>query len=335
MKKIFFTSLLLCSAQTVLAQTGEKVFASLNIPVSPRQAALGGDVISIYDNDVNFTAINPSLLNEEHDKMLSVNYAKYIGDTSYGTISFAKAYENGHLFSAFAKYMDYGKMTRTDVDGIEMGQFGAADAQVGLNYAYQFEDMWTVGGGISFINSKIDNFSSMAVGGIGAVTYHNEKRKETISLVARNFGYQFKTFNGTREQLPFRVDLGFTKILEQVPVAVSVSAVHLQQFDISSSYNVNGAKVNFGRKLADHLSFGVELFPEERFNVRLGYNVKRGNELAVLDQRNFSGLSGGFGIRIGSFRFEYAHVRYHNAANMNFFGINLDMIESFGGRRSE
>ena len=86
-----------------------------------------------------------------------------------------------------------------------------------------------------------------------------------------------------------------------------------------------GQEVNFGRKILDHLSFGIEFFPERNFNLRLGYNAKRGNELAVLDQRNFSGISGGFGFRMSTFRFDYAHVRYHNAANVNMIGISIDL----------
>ncbi len=327
MRKKFITLFISGFSLISFSQTGERAFSFLNIAISPRQAALGGDVMSIYDNDVNFTAINPSLLNEQHHKMLSINYGKYLANTNYGTIVYAHAFESGHLISGYARYLSYGKIPRTDADGVQSGEFSAGDFQLGANYALQFEDNWTIGGGLSFINSKIDQFTSLAMAANAGITYHDEDSKETLSISARNFGYQFKTFNGTQETLPFRVDLGYTKILKQVPVALSITANNLQRFDISSSENVSGVKTNLGRKIADHLSFGVELFPEERFNLRLGYNVKRGSEMAVLDQRNFSGLSGGFGIRIKDFRFEYAHVRYHNASNMNFFGINFDINE--------
>jgi hypothetical protein len=81
--------------------------------------------------------------------------------------------------------------------------------------------------------------------------------------------------------------LGYTRILKVIPLAVTITAHDLQEFNISSQYNVNGQEVNTGRKIADHFSIGAELFPEKGFNIRLGYNVKEGNELAVADQRNF------------------------------------------------
>jgi hypothetical protein len=78
----------------------------------------------------------------------------------------------------------------------------------------------------------------------------------------------------------------------------------------------------------DHLSLGAELFPERNFNIRLGYNVKRGNELTVLDQRSFAGLSAGFGFKISTFRIDFAHVRYHNSSNTNQIGISMDLTGS-------
>lgn len=324
MKKIIFLSTLLLSAVS-FAQDGTSVFPFMNIPVSARQAALGGDAISIRDYDAGFAAINPTLMNIEMHNQISLNAASYIADSKFATLSYVRDMHSGHLLNISARVLDYGKMPRMDESGFENGEFGAMDAAFGAGYAYQFEDEWTVGGNVNFITSKIDNYSSMAVAGTAAVSYHREQSKETASLVFRNFGYQFKTFNGTRERLPLRVDLGYTKILNKFPAAITITLHDLQQFNISADENINGQKVNFGRKILDHFSIGMELFPEKNFNIRLGYNAKRGNELAVLEQRNFSGISAGFGFRVSYFRFDYAHVRYHNAANIHQIGISIDL----------
>ena len=332
MKKITSVSLLLFTT-ILLAQEGTNVYPFLNIPVSARQAALGGDAVSVRDYDVSFAAVNPGLMNLEQDEMISVNYASYLADSKYGTISYVKDLEEGHLVSLSARYMDYGKMPRTDESAVIDGEFGAMDASIGLGYAYQFDEDWTIAGSASFVTSRIDNYTSMAMVGNAGVTYHNRQSNETLALVFRNFGYQFKTYNGLRENVAFRVDLGYTKILDEFPVALTITAHDLQKLNISQDYNNNGQEISWSRKLTDHLSFGAELFPQQAFNIRFGYNVKRGNELAVLDQRSFSGLSAGFGIKISSFRFDYAHVRYHNSSNVNLFGLTLDLIEVGGNRR--
>lgn len=305
----------------------------MNIPVSARQAALGGDAVSIRDFDVSFSGINPALMNLDQDQRISMNFANYLAGSKYGTIAYVKDLGRGNLVSLNARYMDYGSTPRTDESSQISGDFKAIDATIGAGYALQFEDNWTIGMNLNFITSKIDTYTSMAIAGSGGVTYYNEKSNETVSLLFRNFGYQFKPFNGVRETLPFRVDLGYTKILDEFPLAITITAHDLQQVNISDDFNINGQPIRWTRKMADHFSLGLELFPEQAFNVRLGYNVKRGNELAVLDQRNFSGLSAGFGIKISSFRFDYSHVRYNNSSNVNLIGISLDLIELGGNRR--
>ncbi|WP_144283775.1 type IX secretion system protein PorQ [Chryseobacterium echinoideorum] len=329
MKKLLLFPLFL-SGIVSFAQNGTNVYPFLNIPVSARQAALGGDVISIRDQDVSFAIANPALLNKESHNQLSVNAAAYLADSKYGTIAYARDLDNGHMVTLNARYMNYGNIPRTDESGFEMGDFTASDVSVGAGYAYQFEEDWTIGGGLNFITSKIDTYTSSAIAGTAGITYHNKINKEAASVVFRNFGYQLSSFNGVRENLPFRIDLGYTRILKNFPLAVTITAHDLQKFDISSDYNINEQEVGIGRKIADHFSVGAELFPERGFNIRLGYNARRGSELAVLDQRNFSGISGGFGLKISRFRIDYAHVRYHNASNVNQIGISVDLNTRHG-----
>lgn len=332
MKRIFYILSILTSL-SANAQLGQTVYNFLNIPVSPRQAALGGDVISLHDYDPNMSAVNPSLMNLEMDNRVSANYSSYLADSKLGSINYVKDMEYGHLISVNLRYMDFGKIDRTDEFGNALGSFTAQDIALGMGYAYQFEDDWTIGGQVNFISSKIDHYTSTALTGTAGITYHNQQSKEVLSLVFRNFGGQLKTYDGKRETLPFRIDLGYTKTMANFPLAISVTAHDLQKFDISSPTNLNGQKTTSLKKVLDHFSFGAEFFPEQAFNIRLGYNVKRGSDLAVADQRNFSGLSAGFGLKISWLKFDYSHVRYHNASNMNYLGLSLDLYELTGIRR--
>lgn len=332
MLKKFYSLLLLSLSGVAFSQTGSTVYQFLNIPMSPRQGVLG-DAVSVRDYDVNFTAANPALMNLEMDNMVSANYASFLAGTKIGSLSYVRDLGEGHLMSFNAKYMDYGSMPRTDENANINGDFSAMDAAAGIGYAYQFEDDWTIGINANYVTSKIDTYTSSAITASAGVTYYFDKSHETLALVFRNFGYQIRPYNGVREKLPFRVDLGYTKILDGFPAALTVTAHDLQQFDISPATNINGQETSFGRKVLDHLSFGAELFPGQPFNIRFGYNVKRGGEMAVLDQRNFTGLSAGFSLKISSFRFDYSHMRYHNASNVNMLGLTMDLIELGGNRR--
>ena len=208
-------------------QTGTNVYPFLNVPVSARQAAFGsGDAISVRDYDVSFAIANPALLNKDSDKQLSVNATAYLADSKYGTIAYAKDFENGHMATINARYMSYGKLfLRTDENGFENGEFKASDVAIGAGYAYQFEEDWTIGGGLNFITSKLTTILLPPSQEQRGITYHNKKNKEVLSLVMRNFGFQLKSFNGTRENLPFRVDLGYTKIIKNFPLAITITAI--------------------------------------------------------------------------------------------------------------
>ena len=84
-------------------------------------------------------------------------------------------------------------------------------------------------------------------------------------------------------------------------------------------------KVGFFNNLLRHTLVGAELFPDRGFNLRLGYNFRRAEELRILEQRNFSGLSFGIGLKLNKMRFSYTHARYSSAANTSFFGLQIDL----------
>ena len=84
-------------------------------------------------------------------------------------------------------------------------------------------------------------------------------------------------------------------------------------------------KVSFMNDLLRHVIVGAELFPKSIFNLQLGYSFRRGEELRIVDQKYFSGLSFGFGIKFNKLRFNYSHARYSSASNISFLGLQIDL----------
>ena len=87
---------------------GKYTYQFLNLVTSPRQAALGGKTLTIYDNDVNQVHFNPATINPEMDNQLALNYGSYFGEVSYGTASYAYTYDR-HLqtFQVGVNYVNY------------------------------------------------------------------------------------------------------------------------------------------------------------------------------------------------------------------------------------
>ena len=76
-----------------------------------------------------------------------------------------------------------------------------------------------------------------------------------------------------------------------------------------------------------HVIVGAELFPTKGFNLRVGYNFRRAEELKLIEQRNFSGISVGFGLKFNKIKFDYSYSRYTLAANTSLFGLTINFQE--------
>lgn len=325
-RRILFFSLLI--AVTVNAQDGTRVYEFVNITTSARQAALGGNANSAWDADPNMSYWNPALMNERQHGQAALNYINYLTDVNFGTVSAVYQYDDYNFFSIHGQYVDYGDFRGYDENDNPTGDFSAKDAAITIGYAHNLSDFFTVGANVKYINSRIESYSSSAIAADFGGVFHDIDYNTNVSLAIRNVGLQLETYAGTKEKLPLQINLGISHRLEHVPLELSVTFHDLQKFDISMPYDKNGQETGNLRKFIDHVSVGGELFPDRGFNIRLGYNFKRGNELRLEDTRTFAGLTYGFGIRVHAFRFEFAHANYYKGANSNHFGliVNLDRL---------
>ena len=316
---------------------GRYTYQFLNLVTSPPQAALGGKTVTIYDEDVNQAHFNPASINPDMHNQLALNYGSYFGEVSYGTASYAYTYDR-HLqtFQAGINYINYGKFEGYDENGKATNSFTGSEVAVSLGYAYNIPfTSLHIGANAKVISSVLENYNSL--GGaldIGAV-YIDERNDVNWALVIRNIGKQFTTYSGVREKLPLEVLLGVSQELDNVPIRWHLTLENLQQWNIGFSNPVRGEtsidgtqtdeKVSFVNNALRHVIFGVELFPKRAFNVRLGYNFRRGEELRVVDKRHFSGISVGFGLKMNRLKFNYSYSRYTLAANTSLFGLTLNL----------
>jgi hypothetical protein len=104
---------------------------------------------------------------------------------------------------------------------------------------------------------------------------------------------------------------------------VAFSNPSREQTDLEG--NVQKENINFIDNAFRHMIAGIELFPESGFNIRLGYNFRRGEELRIAEKRAFAGLSAGFAIKLNKLRLSYSYSKYSTAASSSFFGLNIDL----------
>ena len=337
-KNSFYFFLLITS--TAISQVGGKAtYQFLNLITSPRQAALGGKNITIYDQDVNQAHFNPASINDEMDNHLAVNYSNYLGEVTYGTASYAYTYDRHvQTFQAGVNYINYGKIDGYDEFGTPTSSFSGSEIALSGGYAYNipYTDLY-VGASAKLIQSTLERYQSF--GGaldLGAI-YKDDNLDINYALVVRNLGTQFKSYNGNQEPLPLEIMAGISQQLENVPIRWHLTLENLQQWNVAfinpnrAQNTIDGEpipeKVSFFNNALRHVILGAELFPQKGFNLRFSYNFRRGEELGLLEQRNFSGISFGFGLKMGRLKFDYSYSRYTLAVNTSLFGLTVNFAE--------
>jgi hypothetical protein len=325
---------------------GQHIWAFLNTPVSSRGTALGGQQISIFDDDVSLVHFNPSLMNSSMSNSVSLSYADYLADIRYDYVTYARTFPGIGNFGLGIHHIDYGKFIETDVHGNKLGTFNHVyDYSINAYYSRAILDsLLQIGGALKVIGSKYEYWNAFGLALDAGITYHNAERLFTASLVMKNLGGQINTYyqDAEHESLPFEIQLGITQKLKHAPFQFSILARNLETPDLQYQTEEDLANAidpftgvttkenkfsSFSDNLMRHVVFGLEFLPLKSFSFRVGYNYRRREELKIPDKAGASGFSWGFGLKIYKFHINYARARYHLAAVSNHFTLSINLNE--------
>ncbi|MBL7883874.1 MAG: type IX secretion system protein PorQ, partial [Bacteroidia bacterium] len=285
---------------------GNNTYEFLNLPISARLTALGGNNISTRDNDLNVAINNPALLTDSMDNNVALSYINYFADINYGYAGYAKKFKKLGVFSAGIQYLDYGKFTRADAVGNVDGTFTANEMCLNISYARSLLDTnLHFGASLKTIYSNLESYTSFGSAFDFGLNYVRPHKDFSIGLVVKNVGRQWTSYvPGNREKLPFEVQIGFSKKPKHVPFRLSVVYENLEKWDLTyedpanptatvdpltgEAIKQNKYKV-FGDKLMRHLVIGGEFIITKNFFLRGGYNYQRRKELKIPEKRGMTG----------------------------------------------
>ena len=322
---------LLVTAQTL---GGNSAYNFLNLPNTPQLSALGGINVSNISNDAGMAFNNPSLLREDMHDQLHVSFNNmYAGVKNYHS-TFAYRYDKWKTnFAAGVHFIDYGNITQTDASGNIYGAFRPTDYAVQLSASRQYAEKWHYGIAVKYISSNYGIYRSGAVAIDVGVSWYDTARLFQVSLLMKNMGTQVKKYqNSTPDDLPFDVQLGFTKRLANAPVQFSLTAHHLHQFNIqyndtafNNSNDVTSDSKSFSvDKIFRHLVAATQVFVGNKIELTLAYNYLLHKELSIANTSNgFTGLSVGAGVLFKKIQIRYARSHYQNNTGYNQLGLNL------------
>ena len=321
---------------------GESTYSFLGLTNAARVAALGGEVVSLMDDDLNMVFHNPSLLTRGMHSHLTLNYVNYFAGVNYGYAAYSHHRAGIGNFAAGMHYVNYGIFDRTDELGQPLGTFRASEYALNLFYSRELIDtVLTAGINVKPIFSSFEQYTSTGLAVDLGLTYHSPHSLTTVALVARNLGTQITTYTGKREKLPFEIQAGITQGLAHAPFRFTLTFQHLERWDLTYEKPVRegltgqGDPVErsrfdiFGDKLMRHVVVGVEFLLGENFHVDLGYNYKRRQEMKVTARPGMVGFSFGFGFRISKFHLSFGRASYHLAGGTNHFSLTTNLSEFY------
>lgn len=317
-----FSLLLAVLPATALAQEYASAFNTLRLPASSHAAALGGQNVTLIEDEPTAGWYNPALYANVSDLSAGLDFMTYAASSTWMGAHFVKAFGERHTMAVGAQYMNYGKMDETDEAGNTLGQFSAKDIVIGAGYSYLLSDRWTGGANLKMMVSNLADYTALAAAIDVGVNYYDDENDLSVSASLQNIGTQLKAYHdGQRTHLPFTLALGFSKGMAHLPVRFHVTMTDVTRW--KSSYYVlpenkdkdKSDKVGFGKKALNHFVLGLDILPTDYLYLSVGYNFRRAYELKASGSSHLAGLSAGAGVNVKHFKFGVSYAKYHQASN--------------------
>lgn len=340
-QRVFFL-VLICVSQLIgvnhlQAQTGgNTVYNFLNLIPNARIAGLGGAAPAVRDHDLNIGLINPSLLNSQMHNQLSLNYLNFVAGINYGMVGYGFTTEKYGTFSTGIQYINYGKFIEADETSLKTGSFTGGEYAFNIGWGMKIDSVFSVGANLKPIYSSISNYNSFGIAADIAASFMHPNKLFTASFLVRNIGAQITPYySGNREPLPLDVQLGLTQKLKHVPLRFNLIATNLQRYKLSYTDSITETTVDpltnqirepskkIGENIMRHFIIGAEFLITKNFNLRLGYNYNRRQDLVVSTRTGLSGFSFGAGIKVSKFTISYSRSIFHLAGSGNLFSLSF------------
>ena len=325
----------------LFAQIQNSSYNSLNLNNSSRVLSMGGDVISIVDNDVSLAFQAPSLLNKEMNRQMSFNFVDYVSDINFISFHYAQKIFNNLMIFSGLDAINYGEFIGSDATGNSTSVFTANQQIFTLGTAKQLSDKFTIGTNIKLLNSQLESYHSLSLSSNVSTTYFNKENNLAATLLFKNMGKPIKSYTSTSENLPFEIQLGLSKSLQHLPFRYSLVLHHLNVYDISNDYNLNTIydlttntiiikKETVAKKMLRHVILGGELNPfRKSLYLRAGFNFQRREDLKLSSSFSMSGFSWGMGFSVKKIQINYSRSALHSSSVLNSFSL-ITNLSNFG-----
>lgn len=311
---------------------GRSGFEFINVPADTRLAAQGGLNVSLSDWDVNMFFSNPASLNKSMFGNLAFNHTFYYGGVHLNRLAYSHEFEKTGIWGFGVQHINYGSIDGYDPSGNYIGDYQANDIALVAGNAQQSGN-FRFGANIKWVYSNLVGYNASALlFDVGGMFIH-PSTDFNVGLTIKNVGFRLFDYTASSNtRLPFDVQLGASLKPEHMPVRFSVTAYHLDTWDIlyyDEENNVGREKPGTFEIIFSHLNFGAEFLVSKNVHLRGGYNYLVRQDLKLPNKSGASGLSFGLLIRIKAFDFSYSRAMYHAAGGINYIGLTSNISKFY------
>jgi hypothetical protein len=310
----------------ILAQIGgERVFESLNVPVSTFQSGLGGVNVSSTYQQINLMFSNPALLHPDQHQTLGLNYTNYMADIYFLSATYAHDLDKIGIVGMGLQYFDYGSFEGADDTGQLTGEFSANDFTFSLVHSRAFGN-FRYGMAMKVASARIESFGSTAMLFDLGATFKHPNADLQLGLVIKNIGFLFSDFTSTStSQLPYDIQLGASFKPEYMPFRFSITAYNLWRGNIAYfDEDLDSEEPSTADNIFRHINFGMEILIGQNINALIGYNHLVRQELKLEEASGAAGFSFGLQVRVKSFEIGVSRSIYSVAGGSTFFSLTTN-----------
>ena len=273
----------------------------LRLPLSAHAAALGGENVTMPDDDVMMMFHNPALITGTSVGTLGLQYMNYMSGCNNVSAAYNMLFKEKWNVGVGVDYMGYGSIRQTDGGNNDLGTYSATEMAFYGTLGYELAKNLAGGISLKYVYGKIASYSSMAVAVDLGLNYYLPESEWSFGFAVKNLGGQIMAYDENFEALPLDVQLGVSKRLIGSPVRLSATLSDLNHLDY---------------KFLNHLCLAAEFIISNEIYVGGGYNFRRADEMKVqegsegLSSRG-AGLSFGGGINLEKIKINLAYSKLH------------------------
>lgn len=341
---IYLITFLVCGS--ISAQIGGTyTYEWLGSPASARLTALGGSLITIADDDLALGATNPSLLNINTHRQISINHNFSFAGVGNGYIGYGHSIDSTFNIHIGAAYAQYGNFILADELGNNQGAFSGSEGALVLGVSKRLNERISVGANIKTVFGSLESYSSFGLVSDLGLTYKNPAALWEVAFLVKNIGLQVSAYGDETAAVPLDVQIGLSRRLKHLPFRISVLLHNMHRYGIRyDDPNRVGETDLFGNPINEPSSLSIELDnffrhiviggefllgKNQNFRLRFAYNHLRRKELSVSSFRSLAGFSAGFGIKIKGMRIDYGLGYQHIAGAANHLTISTNLGRFF------